>query len=282
MTFKSGGIKGLVLAGGASKRMGQPKAYMKISGKKEQYQVAQEVLQVFCDEVYFSVSPKLVPPLPLESDFLIKDIFAEPIGPLGGLISAFYKFPDASFFVLACDMPFFDQEAAKTLLAKRDEKNVLGTFYTDAEGKVEPLCGIYEKTIFPYLLDAWRNKTYCPRKILQNLPITKIMSTNFSWLKNLNHPDAVENAMVTKESESKSEIELIFYAGLKQEMGVEKLRVKTSAQKISDLYAELRKKYGLSLNENSLRFAKNHQLCGADDSISDGDLVVFLPPVAGG
>lgn len=56
----------------------------------------------------------------------------------------------------------------------------------------------------------------------------------------------------------------------------------TQAKTVRDLYQELVQKYDISLAQSSLKVAVNDQFSHWDHPLSDGDQVVFIPPVAGG
>jgi molybdopterin-guanine dinucleotide biosynthesis protein A len=165
-------LLGLVMVGGKSSRMQRAKAHLVIHDVP-QWHYCETVLRSVVDDVYFSVSPQLSPPLTTRSDRLIEDCFREPIGPLGGIISAFRRFPDHALFVLACDLPYFVAAAAEYLVAMRNDRR-LASVFTDEKGLVEPLCGIYEPAIKTELARAWAENRFCPRGILSNLDVKKV------------------------------------------------------------------------------------------------------------
>ena len=54
------------------------------------------------------------------------------------------------------------------------------------------------------------------------------------------------------------------------------------ASSVRELYEELRAAHGLSFPAERMRVAVNDEFGGWDSVVSDGDLLVFIPPVAGG
>ena len=262
-------ILGLVLVGGKSKRMGQAKAYL-VHDQKPQWQVCQEVLKPFFEKVYFSTSKNLTPPL--NGEHLIEDV-VEPCGPLGGIISAFKLMPKNAFFVLACDMPHFKEEAVKSLLLERDPQKKATVFYKNG---VEPLCGIYEPCIFDDLLKAKTQGIYCPKKILEGLDIKKVKPKNERWLTNINYEHDLLGFKKNKE------IKVHYYASLREKTQKAVEIFATDAQNLSHLYFELKHKYSFEFDLNNLRFAKNNQLVSAVSELEDQDDVIFIPPVSGG
>ncbi len=262
--------RGLILAGGASSRMGEPKAWLCFSDIP-QWQACERNLSSHCEEIYFSVSPKLQRALPVQEHRLVNDVFKDPCGPLGGIISAFQRFNEKAFFVLACDMPNFDARAIQFLLAHRNSER-LATVFQNQSGAIEPLCGIYEPKIFTVLLEYWGQKMYCPKKILSQLNIERVVPEDYSWLANVNEPSLAVD----------KKVKLHFYAGLREEAQCSELEIMTKASNIAELFSEMRARFHFSLSQKSMRFAKNHQLIEPEASVSDGDSIVFIAPVSGG
>lgn len=272
----SSDLLGLILVGGESRRMGKAKAYLDY-GRGPQYQNCQTILQEFCDDVYFSVSLKLSPPLPVPATQKIDDVFLEPIGPLAGIISAFKRFPHNAFFVLACDLPYFDASKVSKLLSLRNPNKKATIYFVD--DKAEPLCGIYEPAICADLIMSWFEKKYCLRKIVANLPIEQVSLHDQDAFVNVNHD--YEFKKFADENLVKI-VDVLYYASLRHETGIFKERIKTNAATLMDLFWEIKRKYSLSIEPHLLRFAKNDQLVLPKEPLFDEDVVVFLPPVGGG
>ena len=55
-----------------------------------------------------------------------------------------------------------------------------------------------------------------------------------------------------------------------------------STTSASNVYELLAKRYGFPLSSNDVRVAINDEFASSDQIINDGDLLVFIPPVAGG
>lgn len=78
------------------------------------------------------------------------------------------------------------------------------------------------------------------------------------------------------------QIEVRYYAMLREQSGLTEERLETDSKTPADLYAELRKRYGFTLPENIVRAAVNLEFRPMDSPIAEGDSVAFIPPVAGG
>lgn len=78
------------------------------------------------------------------------------------------------------------------------------------------------------------------------------------------------------------DIEIQYFALLREQAGRSSERVTTTAATPADLYAELRSAHGFSLPAAMLRVAVNDEFCEWSQRLHAGDRVVFIPPVAGG
>jgi molybdopterin-guanine dinucleotide biosynthesis protein A len=270
-------LYGLLLVGGKSSRMGFAKAYLSFHDQP-QWRQGEAVLRSVSQEVFFSVSPQLSPPLSVSSSEIIDDVLLPPIGPLGGIISAFKKFPGKAFLVLACDLPWFDKEAAQYLLSRRNPEAMATSF--EHEGHIEPLCTIYEASIMNHLLKSWENGLFCPRKILSSVFVEKISSLNPAWVQNINYAHEYE-AWENKQSEA-NRLKILFYASLREAVGAHEIELATSAKTVGEIFLEIKQRYGLTIQASALRFAVNDRLVPLHEPICTNDVVVFIPPVSGG
>ena len=67
-------------------------------------------------------------------------------GPLGGLLAAFRRQPEASWIALSCDLPFVSAEALRWLLAQRTAGCMAVLPYLDSPDTPEPLLAFYGPT----------------------------------------------------------------------------------------------------------------------------------------
>lgn len=73
-----------------------------------------------------------------------------------------------------------------------------------------------------------------------------------------------------------------YFAILREQAGIAQERVESNAQTPGELYAELVTKRGLQVPLSLVRPVVNTRYVGPEALLSDGDQVVFVPPVAGG
>ena len=182
---KTAHIKGLVLVGGKSTRMGKDKSLLDFYGKPQK-EVAKELLEKQELETFFSVAKSS------ENLEEISDTFLN-LGPFGGICSAFQKDPNSAWLVLATDLPFVNDELIKLLLQKRNPSKVATAIKGKNKEFVEPLITIYEPKAYPILLQYLAQGYSCPRKMLINNDV-EIVEVEDDLIRNINTPEDFENA----------------------------------------------------------------------------------------
>jgi molybdopterin-guanine dinucleotide biosynthesis protein A len=141
-------VWGLVLAGGASRRMGGDKGGLSYHGITQAEWTWQQLDQI-CERAYISVNSVQQGQEPYASLPTITDEF-EPVGPATGLLSAWSAFPQVAWLVVAVDMPFLDRRTLKSLVDGRCPTSV-ATAFQHSDGTLEPLCAIWEAAAQPIL-----------------------------------------------------------------------------------------------------------------------------------
>ncbi len=77
-------------------------------------------------------------------------------------------------------------------------------------------------------------------------------------------------------------VRIRYFAILREERGRDEEELRTGAATAAALYDELRGRFSFSLPAGRLRVACNGDFVPWDHALRNGDLVVFIPPVAGG
>jgi len=184
-------LRGLVLAGGKSERMGEDKGMIKYHGKPQRLYIAEQ-LSPLCDSIHLSVRKGQEPLSDVWST--ITDTFIG-LGPYGALLSAFREDPDAAWLAVACDLPHLDKSTLQQLVDRRDASRVATAFYSPATGFPEPLLTIWEPRAYPVLLQFLAQGYSCPRKVLINTDIKILQVEDDKVLRNANTPEEKEEAM---------------------------------------------------------------------------------------
>ncbi|MCW8331687.1 molybdopterin synthase sulfur carrier subunit [Photobacterium sp. SDRW27] len=80
-------------------------------------------------------------------------------------------------------------------------------------------------------------------------------------------------------------INVLFFAQVKELVGIDRLEVKAEFATADALRAHLAErgdKWQLALESGKLLVAVNQTICSLDSEIKDGDEIAFFPPVTGG
>ena len=179
-------IKGLVLVGGKSTRMGQDKSELDYFGKPQK-EVAKELLENNNLKTFYSVEKAT------NNVNEISDKFYN-LGPFGGICSAFQKDPNSAWFVLATDLPFVNNKVIECLLNHRNPSKVATAIKGKTKQFVEPLITIYEPKAYPILLQYLAQGYSCPRKMLINSDV-EIVEIDDDLIRNVNTPEEFEMAI---------------------------------------------------------------------------------------
>lgn len=177
-------LKGLILAGGKSLRMGQDKALLQYHGKP-QFEQVYELLSPYCESVHLSVAG---PNSPGSSIPVIKDKFVG-LGPYGGILSAMAQDPDAAWLVMAVDLPGMTTEGVYQLVNERDTRKYATAFHNEETDFPDPLCTIWEPRSYMRMLEFLSMGHSCPRKVLINSDIKVIEPVDPRILDNINTPE---------------------------------------------------------------------------------------------
>ena len=180
-------LKGLILAGGYSKRMGMDKALIDYHGIP-QYQYLYDLMHQFIPEVFLSCRHEQV----FESNIpRIEDQY-ENLGPLAGVLSAFKTDKTCAWWVIACDLPYVDTASISFLLANRDAMRE-ATFYIDPETLFpEPLLTIFEPMIYPDLLRAQQAGHSSINRVLLNCKGKRVKPQDPRILRSINTKEEAE------------------------------------------------------------------------------------------
>lgn len=145
-------LKGLVLCGGQSSRMGHDKG-LKALGADSWVRHACQLLHTAASSVVCSINSSQAAAytfiqqqagVTAGADALLTDDEALPVyGPLKGILSAHQAWPDADWLVLACDMIFMQPEALQYLCKQVTLHPAAAAFVYGSQQQAQPLCGIY-------------------------------------------------------------------------------------------------------------------------------------------
>ena len=185
VTEKVAFVKGLVLTGGKSTRMGKDKSDL-IYFNKSQKEHIKDLLESHHLKTFYSVEKAT------KHSNEIHDTFLN-LGPFGGICSAFQKDPNSALLVLATDLPFVNTELIALLLKSRNPSKVATAIKGKGKEFPEPLITIYEPKAYSILLQHLAQGYSCPRKVLINSDI-EIVEVDDALIRNINTPEEFEAA----------------------------------------------------------------------------------------
>jgi molybdopterin-guanine dinucleotide biosynthesis protein A len=273
-------LYGLILAGGSSSRMQRDKAALQYRGSS-QLDRTFELASRHVREVYVSVrADQTLDPMRAQRRMIVDSIAGE--GPIVGIRSALAAFPQVAWLVLACDLPFLSDEAVEYLLRHRDPAGFATAYRSAHDDLPEPLCAIWEPAAGAALAEYHAAGGHCPRKFLIRHGVPLLEPLDRRALDNVNTPEEYAQAIVSLESEPPMQLQVRYYALMREQAGRSEESIETSAATPADLYAELVSRYAFSLPREQLKVAVNSEFSEWSRKLKQGDAVVFIPPVAGG
>ena len=182
-------IYGLLLSGGASRRMRRDKAQLTYAGEPQLLR-AWRLLEAVTERAFVSVRDSQRDD-PLRNGLpQIVDSY-DAIGPAAGILSAQDAHPHVAWLVIACDLPLLDQTTLLRLIDARDPAGDATAFSSRFDGLPEPLCALWEPSSHGLLMQRYEAGSYCPRKALLQLRSTLLPAPGDA-LDNINTPEEFE------------------------------------------------------------------------------------------
>lgn len=273
-------VYGLILAGGASKRMRRDKAALKIQGVT-QLDRAFELASRHLGKVFVSLrADQTSDPTRARRPMIVDSVEGE--GPIVGIRSALAAHPEAAWLVLACDLPFVSDAAIDGLLRERDTGSLATAYRSAHDGLPEPLCAIWEPAAAKVLAAYQAEGGRCPRKFLIRYGAHWLKLPDPRALDNVNTPEEYSQALAALERSAPMLLKIQYYALMREQAGRSEETLETSAATPADLYTELSARYRFTLSREQLKVAVNSEFSDWSRKLAANDSVVFIPPVAGG
>lgn len=130
------GVTGVILAGGASSRMGSNKALLPYRGGRFIEAIHRQLTSIFAEVIVVTNTPEHYTFLPCRK---VGDIFSG-MGALAGIHAGLINSSNRAAFVVACDMPYLNSDLVRYLARQADPAGVL--IPQSAHG-LEPLHAVY-------------------------------------------------------------------------------------------------------------------------------------------
>jgi molybdopterin-guanine dinucleotide biosynthesis protein A len=276
-------LYGLVLAGGRSRRMQRDKAALEYQGRS-QLDRTMTLLEGRVQRAFVSVRVEQRDD-PLRARYPLIVDAPEDVGPAGGILAAQRAHSRVAWLVLACDLPFLDAHTLDALIAARDPARAATAYRSSHDGLPEPLCAIYEPASHASLAAAVSVGRVCPRKFLASADTLLLNQPDPGALENINTPEEFQqanDALRTPGPMHTKHVLVQYYALLREQAGRPSESLQTAAATARELYQELNQRHPFTLPPELLRVAVNAEFADWSTPLTEGDTVVFIPPVAGG
>ena len=182
MNLQSGSITGVLLAGGCSRRMGHDKRALRLGDVSMLEHVLTGLRELCPDLLVIANDPEYFSYLNVR---VFHDIY--PGSALGGLYTGLYYSATENIFVSACDMPFFNTEAARFIMRAAQGFDAA---VVKATSGYEPLFACYSKRC----LEPMRRNL--ERGYYRIFPLFKYLNVREISLTELNHIDSIETAFI--------------------------------------------------------------------------------------
>ena len=164
--------------------MGTDKSLLVYNGRPQR-EFLFELLETFCGQVYTSCRKDQQLPGNLNP---LADSF-HTAGPMNGIMTAFSRHPDASWLIIAVDMPYVTRATLQLLTGKRDKTRIATCFYNPVTKQPEPLLTLWEKEAYPFLRAFTGKGGISPRDFLKTHRVNLIPPPDTKTLLNFNTPE---------------------------------------------------------------------------------------------
>ena len=170
----------LVLAGGESRRMGRPKAWIEVGDTVLLRYVVERLGSAFSEVVVSFAEPEQ-----MEQHLPYRVVFdrKRSAGPLAGLEAGLISARHEVVFAVACDMPYVTQSTAQLAVAAARSCDAAIPRH---DGLYEPVCGAYRKTALPAIVGALDAGNYTAHDVVESLDVTWLEGLDPSEFENLN------------------------------------------------------------------------------------------------
>ena len=173
----------LLLAGGASRRMGRPKALLDVGGETLIEFVRRRLRTGFDDVLVSTNEPDALPP-ELRAT-CVRDRLPG-AGPLAGIEAGLAAARNDVVFAVACDMPYVDLSLARKLVSA---SRGFDAAVPRIDGRPEPVCAAYRRRSLPAITRALDGGVRKAAEALQRLDVCWCDGLDLDALRSINTPD---------------------------------------------------------------------------------------------
>lgn len=181
--LKMAPVKGLILAGGESSRMGKDKAQINYHGMP-QIEYLKHQFNLLGLDTFISCKSSQYP----EEEKKIEDKM-EGLGPFGAILSALEADSQVAWLVVACDLPYIQADDLAELLNNRNPETIATAYLNRETNFPDPLCAIWEPTSYQRMQHFLSKRYFSPRAVLINSNCQILEPRDAAILRNINTPE---------------------------------------------------------------------------------------------
>jgi len=160
-------LRGAILIGGGSSRMGAPKSMLRLGGRFVLERIADAIAPAVGEIVLVGEAP--VPP-PMEALEKLPDPPGV-AGPAAGILAALRYAPEAWWLVVSCDLPLISAEAVAWLVEHADLRAPAVMPHLEDPRAPEPLFALYAPTAASIVERSVASGEFAPRRMFSRVRI---------------------------------------------------------------------------------------------------------------
>ena len=172
----------LVLAGGAGRRMGRPKAWLQVGDTTLLRCVVENLAPVFSEVLVAFAEPEQLEELIPHRVVFDRKTSA---GPLAGLEAGLSAARNDVTFAIACDMPYVTRALAEIAVAA---VHGCDAAIPRIGGRPEPVCAAYRRSALPAITAALDGGRYKAADLVDQLDVTWLEGLDAQLFRSLNTP----------------------------------------------------------------------------------------------
>jgi len=173
----------VILAGGESRRMGCPKAFLPVEGTTLVEWMARRLAPTCCHLLVAARRPEQLPPA--LRPHLVIDHYPG-AGPLAGIAAGLAASPHDLVVVVACDMPRVTPALLRRLAGAAAGVEAV---VPRVAGRPEPACAAYRRSALAVIEERLRGGCYLAAEALSALTVRWLETEDPTLFTNLNTPD---------------------------------------------------------------------------------------------
>jgi molybdenum cofactor guanylyltransferase len=187
-------IAGLILAGGAGRRMGGTDKAMLMVGGRRLVELCRERLAPQVDALAISANGDPDRFLPFNLQVLPDD--AGDQGPLAGIVAGLgwaESIGATALATVAVDTPFFPADMVQRLVAAG---GLTGVAMAESDGRLHPTCALWHRSAWPQVLAAYRGGTRALQQVAGLVGLHRAEFSDAGAFFNINSPADLAEAQV--------------------------------------------------------------------------------------